>query len=155
MEDAEFTVSSRVNPTHYCVLLLTVRSLSCCCFFFFSPLFFLPGLRPVLSVLMSPLPTVAVSIWLWPWRIRFTLFPSLSLNFPPGSLTSLYFSLSPPPFNLFRFHPTLFCPSTPLAQPFLSLSELSPLSRRCCRRTASGAISGAVRRTGDFTSAAK
>lgn len=84
------------------------------CRFFFS----LPGLRPVLSALMSLLPKVAVSIWLWPWHIRFSLL-SLSLYFPPGSLTSLYFSLTPLPplFNLFLFHPNLFCPSAPLAKP--------------------------------------
>lgn len=81
-------------------------------------LFFpIPGIWPVLSVLMSPLPRVALSIWFWPWCIRFSLFLSLSLCLPPGFLTSLYFSLTPPLFNLFLFHPTLFCYPTPLAQP--------------------------------------
>lgn len=74
---------------------------------------------------MSPLPRVALPIWLWPWRIRFSLFLSLSLYFPSGFLTSLYFSLTPPLFNPL-YHPTLFCHSTALAQPsFPSLNFCS------------------------------
>lgn len=66
---------------------------------------------------------------------------SVSLYFPPGSRTSLYFSPSLSPslfslFNLFLFH--LFCPSAPSCKTVLPPSELLQHSRRYV--TDSGAI---------------
>lgn len=107
---------------------------------------------------MSPLPRVALSICCGLGALDFL---SLSLRFSPGSLTSLYFSLTLPLYSIFSSFIPLYFATQPTT--FLSLSELLQHSQRCCSRAASGAISDAVRhmeeccapKLGGFTSAAK
>ena len=131
------------------------------CLFFF----FLPGLGPVLSVLMSPLPRVAVSIRLWPRHITLSLLFSLSLYLPLGSLTSLFLSVTPssPLYPIFlSFIPLYFAPQLLLHNLPLPVWTFAALPE-VLQWTDSSAISDTVRHMegcwaptlGDFTSAAE
>lgn len=104
----------------------------------------------------------SVCVYLAPASAHYILSP-LSVPPLPSWVPDLPLFLSHPPpplFNLFLFHPNLFCPSAPLAKPS---SELLHHSQRYCSRTDSSAISDTVRhveecwvpKLGDFTSAAK
>lgn len=123
------------------VMPLVIQLIPCtaCLFFFFLPWTQASSVSPDVSIAQSGSCLSDSSLGTLDFLFFFSL--SLSLSLPPRCLTSLYFSLYPPFFSLvfhfFLFHPTLFCPSTPLAQPFfLSLNFCSAPRGTAAEQTA-------------------